>query len=99
MCRSCNETFYSNKSETKWKEEISPIFLSDSEDSDDEDEIVATLNSSCSKKNSLDSSSNEISPISSIENKLEKTTNATFSNSNSNMINLSKDNIEIKKTF
>ena len=100
MCRSYNEIFYSNKSETKGKEEINPILLSDSEDSDDdEDEIVTTLNSSCSKKNSLDSSSNESSPISSNENKLENKTNATFSNPNSDRINLSKDNIEIKKNL
>ena len=98
MCRSYNETFPSDNSETKGKEVINPILLSDSEDSDDDDNdyIIKTEDSSGSKKNSLDSSFNESSAISQIENKSEDITNATFSNSNNNIIVLSNNNTEVK---
>ena len=97
MCRSFNETFpfTSCNSLTKGKEEINRILLSDSEDSDEEeDEIVTTVASSSSKKNSVDSFSNEDSPKSSrsfMENKSDINTN-----SNKNIINLSKSNIDLK---
>ena len=51
MCRCYNESISTNYLEQKTKEEIIPIILSDSEDSDDEsEEIIKTKTSSSSKK-------------------------------------------------
>ena len=59
MCRSYNETISTSSSDSKGKEEINPILLSDSENSDDEeDDIKTNITYSSSKKDSLNSNSN-----------------------------------------
>ena len=105
MCRSYNETISTSSSDSKGKEEINPILLSDSENSDDEeDDIKTNITYSSSKKDSLNSnsntSSNDNSPKTNesdnnivIEKNLEKIIN---SNSNKNLLNITNSNINIK---
>ena len=88
MCRSYNDNLSSICTKSKTKDEIIPIILSDSEDSDeDTDEIVGTKSSSRSNKNSEKSNtSNENSP--------SKNNNLLSESKSNNIINLnSKGNI------
>ena len=88
MCRSYNDNLSSICTKSKTKDEIIPIILSDSEDSDeDSDEIVGTKSSSRSNKNSEKSNtSNENSP--------SKNNNLLSESKSNNIINLnSKGNI------
>ena len=103
MCRSYNENNSTYGSETKDKEEITPITLTDSEDSDDESEDFAndkTLSSS--KKLSYNSnSSNEDSPKSNNSINEDKSNNIINNNTNKNLINNlieNKNSIELKNS-
>ena len=97
MCRSYNENISTSISDNKNKEEIIPILLSDSEDSDDEsEEIITGKTCSSSKKTN---SSNDNSPKSNNNLNVDKLNN--INNTSQNLINsLSDNNIlnELKKS-
>ena len=97
MCRSYNENISTSISDNKNKEEIIPILLSDSEDSDDEsEEIITGKTCSSSKKTN---SSNDNSPKSNNNINVDKLNN--INNTSQNLINsLSDNNIlnELKKS-
>ena len=97
MCRSYNENISTSISDSKNKDEIIPILLSDSEDSDDEsEEIISGKTCSSSKKTN---SSNDNSPKSNNNINVDKLNN--INNTSQNLINsLSDNNIlnELKKS-
>ena len=97
MCRSYNENISTSISDSKNKDEIIPILLSDSEDSDDEsEEIITGKTCSSSKKTN---SSNDNSPKSNNNINVDKLNN--INNTSQNLINsLSDNNIlnELKKS-
>ena len=97
MCRSYNENISTSISDSKNKDEIIPILLSDSEDSDDEsEEIITGKTCSSSKKTN---SSNDNSPKSNNNLNVDKLNN--INNTSQNLINsLSDNNIlnELKKS-
>lgn len=97
MCRSYNENISTSISDSKNKDEIIPILLSDSEDSDDEsEEIISGKTCSSSKKTN---SSNDNSPKSNNNINVDKLNN--INNTSQNLINSLNDNNilnELKKS-